>query len=174
MFDGASPQKSGVRTPGRVDAVHATRLLDTGPEEAFNRLTRIAAIVLRTPMIALTVADDLRAGGVEHLAGGGMILGLAPGVVIGMQRLELATDDELVLCTDGVTEAHRVGDPDQLDESGLAAVLAALPPGHPPQETAEALLGAARARADGRSPGDAGVVVVRIGNPAAAGGYHRR
>jgi hypothetical protein len=53
-------------------------------------------------------------------------------------------------------------------------VLAALPPGHPPQETAEALLGAARARADGRSPGDAGVVVVRIGNPAAAGGYHRR
>jgi anti-sigma regulatory factor (Ser/Thr protein kinase) len=35
-----------------------------------------------------------------------MILGLAPGVVIGMQRLELATDDELVLCTDGVTEAR--------------------------------------------------------------------
>ncbi|GAA2881429.1 hypothetical protein GCM10010472_44410 [Pseudonocardia halophobica] len=104
-------------------------------------------------------------GGVEHLTGGGMILGLTPGAAVGTQRLELAAGDDLVLYTDGVTEAHRVGDPDQFDESGLAAVLAGLPPGTGPQETAEALVGAARARSDGRSPDDAGVVVVRIGNP---------
>ncbi|WP_345382368.1 GAF domain-containing SpoIIE family protein phosphatase [Pseudonocardia yuanmonensis] len=108
-------------------------------------------------------------GGIEHLSGGGMILGLAPDAVIGMQRLQLAVGDELVLYTDGVTEAHRVGEPEQFDEAGLAAVLAALPPDHPPQRTAEALLRAARGRADGRSPDDAGVVVVRIGHPGCTG-----
>ncbi|MEU7812917.1 GAF domain-containing SpoIIE family protein phosphatase [Pseudonocardia sp. NPDC049154] len=105
------------------------------------------------------------AGGVEHLRGGGMILGLIAGAAVSTQRVELAAGDDLVLYTDGVTEAHRVGDPDQFDESGLAAVLAGLPHGTGPQEAAEALVGAARARSDGRSPDDAGVIVVRIGDP---------
>ncbi|MFR9801103.1 SpoIIE family protein phosphatase [Pseudonocardia sp. RS010] len=105
----------------------------------------------------------------EPLAGGGMILGLAPGAPVGRQRLELRPGDDLVLYTDGVTEAHRVGDPDQFDGSGLAAVLGGLPPDTGPQETAEALLGAARSRSDGRSPDDAGVVVVRIGHAGATG-----
>ncbi|MCE0766892.1 SpoIIE family protein phosphatase [Pseudonocardia kujensis] len=109
------------------------------------------------------------AGAVEHLTGGGMILGLTPGAVVGSQRLELGPGDALVLYTDGVTEAHRVGDPDQFDETGLAAVLADLPAGTGPQDTAEALVDAARSRSDGRSPDDAGVVVVRIGNPDPTG-----
>ncbi|GAA4555193.1 hypothetical protein GCM10023175_54960 [Pseudonocardia xishanensis] len=44
----------------RVAAVRATRLLETGPEEAFNRLTRLGSAILGTPMVALTVVDDVR------------------------------------------------------------------------------------------------------------------
>src|SRR4051794_41719058 len=33
--------------------------METGPEEAFNRLTRLASTVLDTPMVALTLVDDV-------------------------------------------------------------------------------------------------------------------
>jgi sigma-B regulation protein RsbU (phosphoserine phosphatase) len=50
---------TGVESAGRVAAVRATRLMETGPEEAFNRLARLASTVLETPMVALTVVDDV-------------------------------------------------------------------------------------------------------------------
>jgi phosphoserine phosphatase RsbU/P len=50
----------GVRSADRVAAVRASRLLETGPEEAFNRLTRLGSAVLGTPVVALTVVDDVR------------------------------------------------------------------------------------------------------------------
>ncbi|RZT87812.1 serine phosphatase RsbU (regulator of sigma subunit) [Pseudonocardia sediminis] len=53
-------RESGVRSADRVAAVQGTRLMDTGPEEAFNRLTRLASVVLGTPMVAFTVVDDVR------------------------------------------------------------------------------------------------------------------
>ncbi|GIF22430.1 serine phosphatase RsbU (regulator of sigma subunit) [Actinoplanes tereljensis] len=46
--------------PGRLAAVHRTRLLDTGPEEAFDRLTRLAATLLGTPFAFVTIVDDTR------------------------------------------------------------------------------------------------------------------
>jgi sigma-B regulation protein RsbU (phosphoserine phosphatase) len=52
--------RTGVATPGRVAAVHASGLMTTGPEEAFNRLTRLASMMLDTPMVALTIVDDVR------------------------------------------------------------------------------------------------------------------
>jgi phosphoserine phosphatase RsbU/P len=52
--------RTGVATPARVAAVRASRLLETGPEEAFNRLTRLASTILATPMVALTIVDDVR------------------------------------------------------------------------------------------------------------------
>ena len=52
--------RTGVATPARVAAVRASRLLETGPEEAFNRLTRLASMILDTPMVALTIVDDVR------------------------------------------------------------------------------------------------------------------
>jgi sigma-B regulation protein RsbU (phosphoserine phosphatase) len=50
---------TGVGSADRVAAVRATRLMETGPEEAFNRLTRLASTVLETPMVALTAVDDV-------------------------------------------------------------------------------------------------------------------
>uniref|UniRef100_UPI0015F0F7B4 GAF domain-containing protein n=1 Tax=Pseudonocardia pini TaxID=2758030 RepID=UPI0015F0F7B4 len=53
-------RRFGVAAADRVAAVRATRLLETGPEEAFNRLTRLGGRILGTPMVALTVVDDVR------------------------------------------------------------------------------------------------------------------
>ncbi len=47
--------------PGRLAAVAATGLLDTGPEEPFDRLARLAAHVLETPYAFITVVDARRA-----------------------------------------------------------------------------------------------------------------
>lgn len=51
---------TGVASAARLAAVRAAGLLDRGPEEAFNRLTRLGAMFLSTPMVALTVVDDVR------------------------------------------------------------------------------------------------------------------
>lgn len=51
---------TGVHCPERVAAVRATQLTRTGPEEVFNRLTRLVAVVLQIPMVTLTVVDDVR------------------------------------------------------------------------------------------------------------------
>lgn len=52
--------RTGVTTPDRVAAVHSSGLMAAGPEEAFNRLTRLASMFLDTPMVALTIVDDVR------------------------------------------------------------------------------------------------------------------
>ena len=50
----------GVETPARAAAVRATRLLETGPEEAFDRLASLAATLLGVSTAYLTVVDDVR------------------------------------------------------------------------------------------------------------------
>lgn len=51
---------AAVLDPARLAAVRRTGLLDTGPEEAFDRLTRLAATLLGTPFAFVTVVDDTR------------------------------------------------------------------------------------------------------------------
>lgn len=51
---------SPLTSPARLAAVRATELLDTGPDEAFNRLTRLVSVVLGTPAVMLTVVDEVR------------------------------------------------------------------------------------------------------------------
>ncbi len=46
--------------PARLAAVRATRLLDTGAEEPFDRLARLAASVLETPYAFVTIVDERR------------------------------------------------------------------------------------------------------------------
>ncbi|AGZ41724.1 protein serine phosphatase with GAF(s) sensor(s) [Actinoplanes friuliensis DSM 7358] len=46
--------------PGRLDAVRRTGLLDTGPEEPFDRLTRLACELLDAPFGFVTVVDERR------------------------------------------------------------------------------------------------------------------
>jgi phosphoserine phosphatase RsbU/P len=50
----------GVETEARAAAVRATRLLETGPEAAFDRLCSLAATLLDAPMTYMTVVDDVR------------------------------------------------------------------------------------------------------------------
>jgi serine phosphatase RsbU (regulator of sigma subunit) len=46
--------------PDRLAAVRRSGLLDTGPDEAFDRLTRLASTLLGTPYAFVTVVDDTR------------------------------------------------------------------------------------------------------------------
>jgi serine phosphatase RsbU (regulator of sigma subunit) len=46
--------------PDRLAAVRATGLLDTGPEENFDRLASLAAMLLDAPMAFVTLVDDHR------------------------------------------------------------------------------------------------------------------
>ena len=44
----------------RVSRLVATRLLDTPPEERFDRLTRLAALVFKAPMCLVSLVDSNR------------------------------------------------------------------------------------------------------------------
>lgn len=46
--------------PARLAAVRRTGLLDTGPEDPFDRLARLAAMLLGAPFAFVTVVDDTR------------------------------------------------------------------------------------------------------------------
>ncbi len=52
--------QSPVSDRRRLAAVHATHLLDTAPEEAFDRLTRLAARVLGASAAFITLVDETR------------------------------------------------------------------------------------------------------------------
>ena len=49
-----------MREPRRLDAIHGLRLLDTPAEDAFDRLTRLAARLLRAPIALVSVVDGHR------------------------------------------------------------------------------------------------------------------
>jgi serine phosphatase RsbU (regulator of sigma subunit) len=49
-----------VKDPDRLAAVRRTRLLDTAPEESFDRLTRLVATLLGVPYAFVTVVDGTR------------------------------------------------------------------------------------------------------------------
>lgn len=62
-MSGTTPVDGGcaaVASTTRVEAVAATGLLDTEPEEAFDRLTRLAAALLDAPMVFVTLVDERR------------------------------------------------------------------------------------------------------------------
>ena len=48
---------SAQREEQRLCALHALEILDTGPEEAFERVTRLAKTVLRVPMVLVSLID---------------------------------------------------------------------------------------------------------------------
>lgn len=48
------------RDPARLDALRRLRMLDTPPEEAFDRLTRLAARTLEAPVALVNLIDDER------------------------------------------------------------------------------------------------------------------
>lgn len=54
------PPDGGLADPQRLAALRAAELLDTPPEEAFDRLTRLAARLLHTPTALLSLVDGQR------------------------------------------------------------------------------------------------------------------
>lgn len=64
MEAGRSPDRAGVdavvRSAARLAAVKRARLLDTAPDEAFDRATRIASTHLGAPVSLLSVVDETR------------------------------------------------------------------------------------------------------------------
>lgn len=56
----ASDVPQAVFDPRRLAAVHASGLLDTPSEEPFDRLTRLAAVVLDAPLAFATIVDERR------------------------------------------------------------------------------------------------------------------
>ena len=54
------PDLSSLHDPDRLAALRASGLLDTGPEESFDRLARLAARVLRAPLAMISLVDDRR------------------------------------------------------------------------------------------------------------------
>ena len=57
LAPGVGATRSAVADPERVAALHATALLDTPAEEAFDRLTRLAARLLGAPVALVTLVD---------------------------------------------------------------------------------------------------------------------
>jgi len=54
------PAADPLRDPARLAALNATALLDSAPEESFDRLTRIAAEFLDAPLALVNLLDDER------------------------------------------------------------------------------------------------------------------
>jgi hypothetical protein len=46
-----------IRDPGRLAALRATGLLDSPPEPSFDRLTRLAARIIRAPVALVSLVD---------------------------------------------------------------------------------------------------------------------
>ncbi len=53
----APPIDAAIRDTHRLDALRRTTLLDSGREEAFDRLTRLAATILRAPIALVSLVD---------------------------------------------------------------------------------------------------------------------
>ncbi len=51
---------TAVRDPARLAALRDARLLDTGPEESFDRLTRLAVELLDAPVSLVSLVDEDR------------------------------------------------------------------------------------------------------------------
>jgi len=55
-----APVDAAIRDTHRLDALRRTALLDSGREEAFDRLTRLAATILRAPIALVSLVDSGR------------------------------------------------------------------------------------------------------------------
>src|SRR3569833_3163599 len=56
----ANPERSKLSCPARLRALYDTGLLDTAPEAAFDRLTRLAARLLKAPVSLVSLVTERR------------------------------------------------------------------------------------------------------------------
>jgi PAS domain S-box-containing protein len=56
----SAPAPQRLDAPDRLEALRRTQLMDTPPEEEFDRFTRLAALSLQAPMCLISLVDDRR------------------------------------------------------------------------------------------------------------------
>ncbi|MDZ5461416.1 histidine kinase dimerization/phosphoacceptor domain -containing protein [Azohydromonas lata] len=56
----ASPSPQRLDDPDRLEALRRTQLMDTAPEEEFDRFTRLAALSLQVPLCLISLVDSRR------------------------------------------------------------------------------------------------------------------
>ena len=56
----APPSPQRLDAPERLEALRRTQLMDTPPEEDFDRFTRLAALTLQVPLCLISLVDDRR------------------------------------------------------------------------------------------------------------------
>ncbi|WP_084150325.1 histidine kinase dimerization/phosphoacceptor domain -containing protein [Azohydromonas australica] len=56
----AQPSPQRLDAPERLEALRRTQLMDTPPEEDFDRFTRLAALTLQAPLCLISLVDDRR------------------------------------------------------------------------------------------------------------------
>lgn len=103
-------------------------------------------------------------GSLEWLESGGMVLGAFPEVEYEGGSVDLEPGDQVVLYTDGVTEAHP-GNHEEFGTERLVEVLRATRGRHP-EEVTDAIVSAVRAFVSGPLPDDLTLVVIQGGEGA--------
>jgi phosphoserine phosphatase RsbU/P len=95
-----------VTSPARLGQVLRTRLLDTEPEEAFDRFARLAATILGQ-VTALTVADDRRSSWKACVtASGGSLDARENTVEESFCQYVIGTDRPLIVSDARISSAH--------------------------------------------------------------------
>jgi signal transduction histidine kinase len=56
----AADPKHRIESPQRLEALKRTRLMDSAPEEAFDRLTRLASMVINAPMAMVSLVGETK------------------------------------------------------------------------------------------------------------------
>ena len=88
----------GVREAARLDALHGYDLLDTPPEGAFDRITALAARILRVPVSTVSIVDSDRIWFKSHHGIGAEQIGRDPGLCgeVAASGLPLVIPDTLL------------------------------------------------------------------------------
>ncbi|MEJ7583551.1 MAG: GAF domain-containing SpoIIE family protein phosphatase [Acidimicrobiales bacterium] len=107
-----------VHAPGRLDAVAATGLVDTEPEESFDRLVRLAATFLEAPLAFFTLVD-------AEYSWYKAVTGLAPGaprcdVVESSFCKYVIGSGQAVVIGDARVDARTIGNP-AIEAMGVVA-----------------------------------------------------
>ncbi len=107
-----------VRDPRRLEAVRTSALLDSEPEERFDRLAGLAALLLEAPVALITVVDDQRSWFKSCI---GVPVGGEHQVPVGSSFCQYVIDSSRPLIVDDARHDTRTAGNPSIDALGVAA-----------------------------------------------------